>query len=733
MRGTGRSKVVTSGRLTEGVKGKPCRRRVTPDPGPGCPEPAYSLYSTCTDPEEQVSSRHKGLDRCAALLTGIFQADKAGLPRAVKGGAAKSSPCSSLRKKATRTTKTDQRGRQPVQPVPGTTTLPPPEKPTSIHPPEKPTSIHPPEKPTSIPPPEKPTSIHTSIHPPEKPTSIHPPKKPTSIHPPEKPTSIHPPKKPTSIYPPEKPTSIHPPKKPTSIYPPEKPTSIYPPEKPTSIYPPEKPTSIYPPEKPTSIYPPEKPTSIYPPEKPTSIYPPEKPTSIYPPEKPTSIHPPKKPTSIYPPEKPTSIYPPEKPTSIYPPEKPTSIYPPEKPTSIHPPEKPTSIHPPRTSTFPGRAQTSISYPYCKAQCDKEFVPVRDINVQRSAVRQVCSLKMSNMQPGQVDEVPQDLHSRAETDVKGKTVQSLLGELKALIAGQGSVAERLLSHLEQMVSSTLMCRGSSNIWTEPELSLHSQNTQLCRRVRILNQQLKQKGRADTHQNPEMLVFTLQEELGAAQSRLQDLQEDHAELRKALEDREAKNALIQTDLEATRSRLLDSEREKSELASLAQQRLEDLGNLNRVLQGHDSSNRPPVVDGSDTQQHLNQHRPGLAEPPTDRITQFLMSLGPLQPPSTELVCVAAERGPASQPGVRPVDSTRPQPAHLDPSHGLQEVRSRATERRRLSRCDVDSVWSDCSTRSGSSFDTRDEVAFRDGLAALDASIASLQKTIQLDLGR
>ncbi len=38
-------------------------------------------------------------------------------------------------------------------------------------------------------------------------------------------------------------------------------------------------------------------------------------------------------------------------------------------------------------------------------------------------------------------------------------------------------------------------------------------------------------------------------------------------------------VRADLEATRSRLLDSEREKSELASLTQQRLEEIGNLKR----------------------------------------------------------------------------------------------------------------------------------------------------------
>lgn len=43
--------------------------------------------------------------------------------------------------------------------------------------------------------------------------------------------------------------------------------------------------------------------------------------------------------------------------------------------------------------------------------------------------------------------------------------------------------------------------------------------------------------------------------------------------------------------------------------------------------------------------------------------------------------------------------------------------------------ESVMSDLS----STFNTRDEAAFKDGLSALDASIASLQKTIQLDLAK
>lgn len=152
--------------------------------------------------------------------------------------------------------------------------------------------------------------------------------------------------------------------------------------------------------------------------------------------------------------------------------------------------------------------------------------------------------------------------------------------------------------------------------------------------------------------------------------------------------------------------------------------------------------------------HQHRQDPAEPPTDRITQYLLSLGQLEPthPETEgnvLHPPAQLRDTLARPEVRPQRGDKPaetsargQNPHLDQSRCLDEVQScewRLQKERRqlvnstLSQCDVESVWSDWSTRSGSTFDTRAEAAFRDGLAALDASISSLQRTIQLDLGR
>lgn len=50
--------------------------------------------------------------------------------------------------------------------------------------------------------------------------------------------------------------------------------------------------------------------------------------------------------------------------------------------------------------------------------------------------------------------------------------------------------------------------------------------------------------------------------------------------------------------------------------------------------------------------------------------------------------------------------------------------------FSSCDIKSLASDWSINSWSTFNTQDEQNFRDGLAALDASIESLQKTLRVD---
>ncbi|XP_050922082.1 coiled-coil domain-containing protein 14 [Lates calcarifer] len=719
MKATAKHKVVTSGRLTGGGKGQQAKRQVTPDPVPSaCPEPAYSLYST--DSENQVTNLHKGLDRCAALLSGILQAEKAASPsppRAVTGGAAKSRPSTSLGKKTLKKLpkKTVQKNSQSCQRGPGSTTprtrqftAPPAHSGVKLHPPQR--QPHPLLQSHSSPSLGQ-TRQHLS-------PAAPPPRPPSQ----------------TSVSP------LHT-------------------------------------------------------QTPASL--------------------------------------------------------PQPSTSVHPLRSvlQSSSHSGRLSA--SEAPHTHSKPDCVREDEDECVPVRDTNTQstaadtHTAVRHTlshihtCAMKMSNMHvvPGQAEKIPQDTLSRencsAETEARARTVQYLLGELRALIAGQGSVAEKLLSHLEQTVSSPLMNAGSSNIQTDgvPDpSSLHSQNTELHRQVRILSQQLQEKEKAERQRTMETLsnseVMTLQEELTTAQSRLQELQEDFTELRKALQDtqsqlrgREAENALLKTGSNILRSViycvmiiqhiiqhtdvpvfiiiskfsiafyyflvyawvLMTScsdtlcmcvqnwkqlkagwwmlSREKSELGSLAQQRLEDIENLNRILQSQDSSDCATVVDSSvsgSPPKKPPEHRQHPAEPPAERIAQYLRSLSKLDPTHTQRV--AAEReGPTLdqkkltsvhlrdtvlhtdvRQGDKPAE-TRHQNSHLGQLRRLDEAQQQPEKERgrllnsTLSQCEVESVWSDWSMRSGSTFDTRDEAAFRDGLAALDASIASLQKTIQLDLRR
>ncbi|KAM4710905.1 uncharacterized protein FYW61_021563 isoform 2-T2 [Anableps anableps] len=288
-------------------------------------------------------------------------------------------------------------------------------------------------------------------------------------------------------------------------------------------------------------------------------------------------------------------------------------------------------------------------------------------------------------------------------------------------------ERLLSCLEQTA-------GGSDIQTAADsLNPHFSS--------VKNQHEK----VEELQKQQILPYSeepsFQKQLVIVQSSLQELQDDLIELRKALQDTqnqlrdtEAEKALMKTELEAVRNRLLESEREKSELASVAQQRLKEIENLQRLLQRQTSVDYLDVQSSlSLTKQYFGQEDSAVVS--TDRIKEYLISLKQMEPTHTENVRVAAERD-ENTPELKvdglkrrdkPVETlTLHQDHHQHPSS--EDLLPRG---RQLLNCDVESVWSNWSARSESTFNTRDEAAFRDGLEALDASIASLQKTIQLDL--
>ncbi|KAM9327376.1 uncharacterized protein ccdc14 isoform 2-T2 [Pholidichthys leucotaenia] len=608
MKGKTKRKVLTSGRLTGAVKGSV--------PSATHPEAAYSLYST--DSEDQVTTLHKGLDRCAALLSGILQADKAAspvLPRTVKGEAAKSRLSSAVGKKTTKKRQikpTDRKSSQSGPHGPGSTT-PRRHQPTAL-PAHSGVTLHPPQK-------QPYTQLQSHLSAAHHQTLQH---------------LSHTVPSPLASTPPLKPE-----------------------------------------------------------------------TSIL-----LSVR------------------------------QSSSL-------SVQPP-----LH-----------QALSEAPQRLYLCDdeEEIIPVRDLQsaaadsyTQPHIDTGVAKVSDMQLEAEQDDNVPEDTQGREEcsskTETKSRTVQYLLRELKALITGEGSVAEQLLSHLELTLTSPQIKVDSSNPQTEtvPDLlSLHNQNTQLRRRVRILNQQLKEREKAERHQNLTTLcsseVLSLQEEVATAQSRLQQLQGELAELRNTLQDtqsqlrdKQAENAAIWTDLKCIRSRLLDSEREKSELASLAQQREEEIETLKQLHQSSVSSHPPD--------QHFSQALPkqDAPVPSIDRITQYLMSLGYMEPAAhAQQLCVPAERKGAtlelrdtsSYSDISYLQCEKPEEMPTRPEKPNQSYEN---ERRQLfnsslSQCDVESVCSDWSVKSGSTFNTKDEAAFRDGLAALDASIASLQKTLELDMRR
>lgn len=126
----------------------------------------------------------------------------------------------------------------------------------------------------------------------------------------------------------------------------------------------------------------------------------------------------------------------------------------------------------------------------------------------------------------------------------------------------------------------------------------------------------------------------------------------------------------------------------------------------------------------------------EPAADRITHYLMSLRQPEPAHAECRRVLAAEKDGDEPNK--VTSVPLRDAGSNPDGGRPAETSGNSYPNRLPtstrfRGDEESVLSDWSVRSASTFNTRDEAAFRDGLLALDASIASLKKTIQLDLGR
>ncbi|XP_061910098.1 uncharacterized protein ccdc14 isoform X4 [Entelurus aequoreus] len=202
---------------------------------------------------------------------------------------------------------------------------------------------------------------------------------------------------------------------------------------------------------------------------------------------------------------------------------------------------------------------------------------------------------------------------------------------------------------------------------------------------------------------------------------------------VKDRDTQN------LESIRTKLVHSEQAKSRLASLAQERLEEIENLKRIILN--DNNAVVGLSLSDTApQEQRYDRNAAAE---HIITKYLMTLCQLEGSHAGGNVHLATESEGNAPEEANMSSVLPGRGYTHPDCVTCEgvglsAQPKEKECRRLfdsflSQRDTNSTSCDCSLRSMSTFDTKDEAAFRDGLAALDASIASLQKTMKLDLLR
>ncbi|XP_016055430.1 PREDICTED: coiled-coil domain-containing protein 14 isoform X2 [Miniopterus natalensis] len=141
----------------------------------------------------------------------------------------------------------------------------------------------------------------------------------------------------------------------------------------------------------------------------------------------------------------------------------------------------------------------------------------------------------------------------ENAEKVRTIKYLLGELKALVAEQeDSEIQRLITELEACISLLPATSGNTDIQVEIALAmqpLRSENAQLRRQLRILNQQLREQGKtkkASGSQECNLELFSLQSLNKSLQNQLQEslksqelLQSKNEELLEVIENQKDEN--------------------------------------------------------------------------------------------------------------------------------------------------------------------------------------------------
>ncbi|KAL7826001.1 hypothetical protein SRHO_G00337390 [Serrasalmus rhombeus] len=319
--------------------------------------------------------------------------------------------------------------------------------------------------------------------------------------------------------------------------------------------------------------------------------------------------------------------------------------------------QPVLVHSSHQEQSTGAGESSEESGGCTSEEDElagvDTTPVRDTSCQTS------------MNKHAVQSSPE------KTTRKVMTVKYLLGELKTLVANQDSEAVRLISEVEQSISLLPAMVGSTNVQAELALALQplrSENVQLRRRLRILNQQLMERERAERQARSvdcnlelatlQSLNITLQTQLNDSHRELGNLQQENQRLQQALEDKERdlQQTKEQCELETSRIRLdvsealaemrnckaelEDSERENIALTQNLQQEAAEIIRLQEIIRTlqkrptreiacqltqTEVSNPPSQLTKSVLDLYENQQKEtAVTDPVSDSIKTYLQTL-------------------------------------------------------------------------------------------------------------
>ncbi|NXI55888.1 CCD14 protein, partial [Chloroceryle aenea] len=160
-------------------------------------------------------------------------------------------------------------------------------------------------------------------------------------------------------------------------------------------------------------------------------------------------------------------------------------------------------------------------------------------------------------------------SPEETARKVKTVKYLLGELRALITDQDdSEMLRLMSEIEDCISLLPAIVGSANVEAAVAVALQplrNENAQLQRKLRILNQQLREQERSEKTSGQscnyelvslQSLNIMLQSQLKESLKGLESLQAKNEELLKIIENQKDENKHLAKDIQVKEEELLEN---------------------------------------------------------------------------------------------------------------------------------------------------------------------------------